>query len=122
MAGHVPGWLEHFSYRDLIQFQPACILGAEKLRVFTALISTGIFPIQRYRSTLKASANPVRNPQPDRISPSHDGCPRGRTDCAGGITVAKPHPLPGQSIDILSFIVLAAIAGNIRPSHIIHKN
>ncbi|MBA7661095.1 hypothetical protein ES703_69107 [subsurface metagenome] len=104
-GGGIARWLEDF--RNCYLFQRKVFLPFRLLEFLVWIIT---------------ARNKIGQVQTGRIPSGHNAGPRWRADRACGVCIGKSHPLVGKPVDIGSFIVIAAVAAQLRPAHIIGED
>jgi hypothetical protein len=68
------------------------------------------------------SGDPVGDVQPGGAFPCQNGGAGGRAHRAGGVGLGEFHPILRELVDVRRLVVLAAVAAEIRPAHVVDQH
>ena len=118
----VAAGLEGLRDGDFLVLHPVGIGGAEERAVLAADILGRILGGSADPAPLEAGTDPVGHSDPVWIAAGLQGGAGRGTDGAGGVAVGEAEALGGEAVDGGGLVVVASLAGEIHPAHVVDQD
>ena len=118
----VAGGFQDLGNRDLLVLHPEGVGRAEQLAIAASHVGGRVLRRRLAARPLEPCPNPVRHADPRWPAARHDRRARGTANRTGRVGISKPHPLPGQPVNVWGTKVIAPLTREIHPTQVIDQD